>query len=235
MRSITFLALVLALGASTACGKSEQQKQIEAAAEQASKAADELGKAADQMANQAQGAGGDMQKSAEDFAKAMGGFASAMAGGDGKTVEPVSFRDLQATLPAMSGWEMEKPRGERMTSPVPFSETSTSYRKGDSEIRVKIVDSGFNKLLIAPWTMFLSAGYEKETDRGYEKSTKVSGNPGFEKWDSEGKDGELNFVVSQRFLVTVEGNGLADSKPLYDVASKMDLGKLAALDTSAKQ
>lgn len=234
MRSIPVLALVLALGASAACGKSEQQKQLEAAAEQAGKAAEQLGKAADQMANQADGAGGDMQKSAEDFAKAMGGFAAAMAGGDGKTAEPVSFRDLQASLPQMSGWEMEKPRGERMTSPVPFSETSTSYRKGDSEIRVKVVDSGFSQILVAPWTMFLAAGYEKETERGYEKSTKVSGHPGFEKWDSEDKDGELNFVVSKRFLVTVEGNGLADTKALYDVAAKMDLGKLAALDTRAK-
>jgi hypothetical protein len=175
-----------------------------------------------------------MQKGAEEFGKAMAGFASAMSGGDGKTVEPVSFRDLQVALPTVSGWTMEgKAKGEKMTSPVPFSQTEARYTNGDASMDVKVVDSGFSQLLVAPWAMFLTAGYEKETDEGYEKSTKVAGHPGFEKWDSEDKSGELNFVVGRRFLVTVEGNNLSDAKDMHAFAEKMDLAKLAALDTSA--
>ena len=73
---------------------------------------------------------------------------------------------------------------------------------------MKIVDSAFNQILIAPWAMFLSAGYEKETDDGYEKSTTVAGQPGFEKWNTPRKEGELNLVVAKRFLVSVEGDRL---------------------------
>jgi hypothetical protein len=100
-----------------------------------------------------------MAKGMEDFGKAMAGMASAMAGGDGKTVEPVSFRALEGTLPQVSGWEMGKPEGERMTSPFPFSSTETTYTKGDSRIEVKVVDSGFAQMLIAPWSMMLASGY----------------------------------------------------------------------------
>lgn len=236
MRRVIICGLTLALAGSVACGKSEAEKQIEEASKQAEAAAKQMEKAADQMGKAAEGAGGDMQKASEDFGKAMAGFASAMAGGDGKSVEPVSFRDLQVALPTVSGWEMDgKAKGEKMTSPVPFSQTEARYKKGEASMEVKVVDSGFSKLLIAPWSMFLTAGYEKETDEGYEKSTKINGHPGFEKWNDKDKSGELNFVVGQRFLVTVEGDNLGDAKDLHAFAEKMDLGKLAALDTSAKK
>ena len=120
----------------------------------------------------------------EDFAKAMQGMATAMGGVDGgKAADPVSFRDLQAAFPAVTGWTMDKPKGERMTAPVAFSQTETRYSTGESQIEVKIVDSAFNQMLVAPWAMFLAAGYEKETDDGYEKSTTLNGHPGFEKWN----------------------------------------------------
>ena len=147
----------------------------------------------------------------------------------GKAADPVSFRDLQTAFPEVSGWTMEKPKGERMSSPVAFSQTEVRYKNGEQEIEVKIVDSAFNQMLVAPWAMFLSAGYEKETDDGYEKSTTVAGNPSFEKWNDKRKDGELNIVVAKRFLVSVEGNQLTDVKQLHDFAGKIDFGKLAAL------
>jgi hypothetical protein len=72
----------------------------------------------------------------------------------------------------------------------------------------------------------LSTGYAKETDRGYEKSTKIDGNPGFEKW-STSKTGELNVLVKDRFIVEVEGRGLSDVKDLYAFLEHIDLKKLA--------
>ena len=81
--------------------------------------------------------------------------------------------------------------------------------------------------------MFLAAGYEKETDNGYEKSTTIGGNPGFEKWNDQRKDGELNIVVAKRFLVSVEGDRLTDMKQLQEFASKIDFAKLGALGAAA--
>jgi hypothetical protein len=246
MRHGLTMAVVVGLTAAlaAACGKSPEEKAADAlksaaedmakAGEAAAKAGEAAAGAAGQAAGSAAASGEQAAKGMEDFAKAMQGMAAAMGGANGgKLSEPVSFRDLQAAFPTVSGWTMDKPKGERMTSPVAFSQTETRYKNGEQEIEVKIVDSAFNQILVAPWAMFLTAGYEKETDDGYEKSTTVSGNPGFEKWDDKRKDGEVNIVVAKRFLVSVEGNQLADVKQLHDFAARIDFAKLAALGAAA--
>jgi hypothetical protein len=241
MLRMWMVGVAVVLAATVACGRSEAEKraeelkkQAEQAAADAQAASDAAGKAAGQAGSDLAKGVGDMAKGAEGFAKAMEGMAGAFAGAanaanNGKAVDPVSFRDLQTLLPAVSGWTMEKPRGERMTSPVAFSQTEARYNNGDQRVEVKIVDSGFHRLLLAPWAMFLAAGYEKETSEGYEKSLKIGDNPGFEKWNADSKNGELNLVVGQRFLVTVEGHRIADTKVLRDFMSGLDTSKLASL------
>jgi hypothetical protein len=153
------------------------------------------------------------------------------AGGDAdvKPVDPVSFRELQTVMPDVPGWEKDKPTGERMTSPFSYSQATVTYHKGDAEIEQKIVDSGFNQLLFAPFSMMMAADYEKETQDGFERSVKIGDFPGWEKWDSGTKNGELSLVVNKRFLVQLEGHGVDDVKALRDVLDKTDLTKLAAL------
>ena len=207
--------VIAAMSVAVACGKSEEQKKTEQVAADLKKAAEGLGRAGG-----AQGI--------SDITKALEGVAKAVGGGDGKAVDPVSFESLQAALQSMSGWEMEKPKGERMTSPFPFSQTETSYKKGGDDIHVKVVDTGFAQLLIAPWTIMLATGYNHETSDGYEKATTVGGSPAFETWKKESKRGDLNILVAKRFMVSIEGNGLADTKALHDFAAKMDVEKLAA-------
>jgi hypothetical protein len=211
MRRFVSIAIVVAI-ASLGCGKSPEQKQ----AEEIKKSAEQMQKGAD-----------DMAKGLADMAKGL----STMAGGDPnqKPVDPVSFKDLQTLLPDVSGWEKGKPTGERMTSPVNYAETSVTYKKGDAEISQKIVDSAFNQMLTAPLAMAMMAGYSKETSDGYEKAVKIGENPGWEKWNSADKEGELNVVVNKRFIVTIEGHRLDDPKQMRDVLDKTDLKKLAAL------
>ena len=226
MRHLRTIGIVaLALFVTVACGKSEEEKAAEKAAEETREAAEALQKAAESA-----GSAGAAQ-GLQEFAKAMEGMAGAMSGKapDGSKVEPVSFQSLQTLLPEVSGWQREQPTGERMTLPVPFSQAEANYTMGEASVDVKIVDSAFSQLLVAPWAMFLSGGYEKQTSDGYEKSVNVGGNPGLERWDSTNKDGELNIVVAKRFLVTIEGNNIADTKVLQEFASKVDAGQLASL------
>lgn len=101
------LGCVAALAA--ACGQSPEEKQVE------------------QIQESAQ----EMQKGAESLAKGMEEMAKGfqnLAGGDPnqKPVDPVSFRDLQAAFGDVSGWEKGKPTGERMTSPVNYSEAKVT-------------------------------------------------------------------------------------------------------------
>ena len=216
MNRTWYVAVVIAVSTLAACGgKSEQQK-----------AAEELQKSAEAMQKNAD----SMSKGAEDMAKGMEAMARGLAGdSDVKPVDPVSFKDLQTVMPDVAGWEKASPTGERMTSPFSFSQASVTYKKGDVEIEQKIMDSGFNQLLFTPFTMFMAAGYEKETQEGFERSVNVAGNPGWEKWDKGSKNGELAVVVGKRFLVQLEGRGVDDVKTLHTVLDQTDLTKLAAL------
>ncbi len=224
MHSLRIAAAVLVVVTAVSCGKSDAEKQAEQAAEDLKKAADAV--------TQAQQQGGDAAKGMADMAKAMQGMAAAIDGGgsgDGKPVEPVATDVLKATLPVVGGWQMAAPEAQRMTSPIAFSQVEAAYTKGDAEIEMKVVDTGYAQMLIAPWSMFLASGYSRETGDGYEKSVSVGGNPGFEKWDTSSKRGELNIFAGKRFMVTIEGRDLADTKVLHEFATKMDMAKLAAL------
>ena len=216
MRQFVRLTGVLLMTlAFAACGGDKKAEEVQKQAEEVAKSAEQTGKGLESMAKGLE----QMAKSAEEAAKNLE---------NQPAVEPVSFRELQEALPAMSGWEMEKPRGEKMTSPVPFSKSEATYRKDDSSVQVEILDSGFNQMLVAPAMMMLATGYERETETGYEKGTKIGDYPAFEKWNSESKDGELSVVVAKRFIVKVDGNNIPDPKVLHEFAKAANLGKLAS-------
>lgn len=217
MRRFATMALALALAAA-GCGGADEKKADEAApaAPRAATPADQAAKSAEPAA--AQGL--------EQMAK---GLEALAAGGNVKPVDPVSFRDLQTFFPDLDGWEKAKPTGERMTSPFAFSQAEVRYTKGDARLEMKLVDSGFNQLFLAPFAMMMQSGYEKETEDGYEKSAMVAGQPGWEKWSSERKDGAINAFVGKRFLLTIEGDGVENVKVLHDAAAKLDMARLAAL------
>ena len=206
-----------------ACGSSPAEQQTQQAAGEVQKSAESMARNAEGMARGAEG----MAKGFEDLAKGL----SAMAGGDpnAKPIEPLSIDALRSALPEVSGWERGKPTGERMTSPVNYSEAQVSFKKGDAVITQKIVDSGLNQMLVAPFAMFLAVGYEKQTENGYEKGVKIGEYPGWEKWDSEDKDGELNVIVNKRFIVQIEGRRLESMKVLHDVMDATDLKKLGEM------
>jgi hypothetical protein len=213
-------AVIAATCTLAACGGSSEQER---AAEELKKSSEEMQKGADSMSKGAE----DMARGFEAMAK---GLAGAAGSADIKPVDPVSFRELQTVMPDVAGWEKANPTGERMSSPFSFSQASVTYRKGDAEIEQKIMDSGFNQLLFTPFTMFMAAGYEKETQDGFERSVNVAGYPGWEKWDKDSKNGELNVVVNKRFLVQLEGHGVDDIQTLHTVLERTDLKKLAALN-----
>ena len=218
---LRILAVVATVGL-VACGKSEQQKQAEKAAEDLKKAAEAVGQAAAQAGTAAAAQG------TTDVAKAMQGMAAALGAktADGKPVEPIAFQTLETALPSVSGWEMEKPRSERMTSPIAYSKTEVQYKSGEQRVRVTITDTGAAMMLLMPVRMMVATGYSKETSDGYEKATTVAGQPAVEKWQTADKDGELTILANDRFIVEVRGRDVANVKTLHEFAAKTDLGKL---------
>lgn len=224
MKRLTCAALLLAATLPAACGTSEEQKRAERAAAEAKAAAEKV----DETAKKAQKQGPDVAKGLEAMAQGLAGAASAVSG-NGEPVDPVHFKQLQSMFPSLPGWTRAKSTGEKMSSPVAYSQAEVRYTKGDSRIDLKVIDSGFHQLLLAPYTVFLTAGYERQTEHGYEKSTKVGAEPGWEKWNGATRSGEVNAVVAKRFLVQAEGRQVEDIKVLHDVLNRIDFGRLAAL------
>jgi hypothetical protein len=221
MRTLV-MVIAIAAFAAAGCGKSEEQKQAEQAAEELKKAAESVAKAAEQAGTAL------ATQSANDVSKALATAAAAMGGktADGKPIEPMTFQALQTALPEMSGWTMAKPEGERMTSPFPFSKTETDYRNGDERVDVTITDTAAAMMMVTPVRMMVAAGYSRESSSGYEKAVNVGGMPAVEKWNDERKSGELTVLVNDRFIVQFDGRQLASVKTLHDFAAKTDFSKL---------
>jgi hypothetical protein len=217
--------LTLALAATSGCfGKSAEQKRQEEAAKQLEDAAKKLEQAGKDAQQGGQKAAEGMAAGMEALAKGLGAAAGAANGG--KTVDPLNFRDLQAAFVDLPGWEKKKPTGETISAPFKISTAEVRYTKEQSEIRVKITDSAYNALMLVPFSWLSSMGIDKETENGYEKSVKVAGFPGLEKFNTESKDGELTIVANKRYIVEIEGSDVPDAKVLTQVAEAMSLGKL---------
>ena len=220
----TIAGLTLALAAAAACGKSAEQKRAEEAQKQLEEAAKQIeaaGKEAEKAA--AKGAEG-MAAGMEALAKGLGAAAAAANGG--KTVEPIPFRDLQAVFVDFPGWEKDKPTGEQMTSPFAISKAEVTYTKGDSRIRAEIMDSAMNQLMLMGFSWVTNVGYEKQTQDGWEKATKIAGHPGLETWRDSGKHGEVTVLANKRYVLELKGDGISDTKILHELAAAMPMGNL---------
>ena len=219
------------------CGKSKEQEAAEAFAAkmaEASKKMEAIAKSAKsgmpQTPEQAMKQGADAMAAASS---AMG----AMMGGDGKgAVEPVDFRELKALLPeALGALKRGEATGEKTGAMgIKVSNAEATYSAGDeARIKLKIVDmgsmSGFAGMAGAAWTM---VDIDRETSTGYEKTSTVAGRKTYEKWNKDGKHGEVNMVVASRFMIEIRGDGV-EIKDLKQAAAALDYGKLEALKSAA--
>ena len=110
-----------------------------------------------------------------------------------------------------------------------ISKASARYEKGESSLTLEIIDSSFNQLFLAPMTMFMAVGYEERSDDGYTKAVTLAGSPGFEKWRTRRNDGKVGVIVSNRFVVSADGNNVENIDVLKKAVQAVDLGKLATM------
>ena len=222
MKRMMLIGGLMAAIATTACGKSEEQKQTEAAAEQMKKGAEQVAKAAESAAASGQSSSAQMAQGLQQMAQ---GFQK-MAQGAAK---PVPFEDLKALLPVVDGWTQSDAKGEEMNMPVAHSQAEARYRKDNSRIELTITDSALNQLLLAPMTMFLVSGYSERSDEGFKRAVKVGGQPGFEEWNKGSRRAEVTAVVGNRFVVSATGRDVDGVEVVRKVVESVDLNKLSGL------
>ncbi len=147
-------------------------------------------------------------------------------------VDPVDFRKLKELLPeSIKGMVRKEASGEK-NGAMGFTISRAEARysgEADESVHIEIFDTGgvagVGTMTLAAWTM---ADIDKETDNGYEKTTKIDGYKGYEKYNNESKSGEINVLVGDRFVVNINGDNLSMDQ-LKSILSDLDLDQLSGL------
>lgn len=147
--------------------------------------------------------------------------------------EPVDFRQLRELLPEdVAGLPRTSIEGAREG----FSGMNVAHATAEYEgaaaadgpaprLELKVTDlSGvaMAAMMGAAWTM---ASVDRESERDYERTTRLSGHPAFEKYDREDRSGDFQVLVADRFLVQATGRGLSDDQ-LRDALRAVDFRAL---------
>lgn len=183
------------------------------------------------------GDAGDAESPADDFASAIEGIRQAaeeMASGE--RVDPVDFRELKELLPEeVAGLHRVRHEGERSGAAgftLSMAEARYEAEDGSGRIKITIKDTGgLGALATMGMAAWLSVDVDRETERGYERTTRYEGFPAYEEFESRDGDrgsAELAFIVGERFIVQLEGRDVR-MEDMKDAAGDLPVRRLEDL------
>ncbi|MDW7694784.1 transposase [Flammeovirgaceae bacterium SG7u.111] len=150
----------------------------------------------------------------------------------GGNIEPVGFRKLKALLPEeAAGFERKSSEGEKAGAMgIKMSTATGEYEDGDGgQLDVSIVDMGsmtnFAGMGMAAWLM---ADIDRESDTEIERTFTYRGQKAYEQFNTEYKTGTLSFVVENRFVVSIESEGV-EQEDVKEFAEEIDIDALAEM------
>jgi len=173
---------------------------------------------------QQQPAGTEMQ----DAMKALGML---MGGGGATNQQVIHQRQLRELLPAefdgMKRTNVEA--GKNAAFGMNISYAQATYSQGSSKIDVKMSDiSAMGEFMKMAQYAWAQTEMERESDDGYERTTKIEGHAAQEKYDSRYQTGKVEIMVDGRFMVEVTSAKVPMEK-VHALIKAINLGKLASL------
>jgi len=157
----------------------------------------------------------------------------------------VHFKKLQEFLPTidLKGFERKKPTGQTQTTMgMTTSEAKVRYvtiqkeePQGEEGTQQQTIEITLSDMAGIPYGQMAAMQYqqdfENETEDGYEKSVTIKGSyKGKESVRSgDYKTCNLEFMVGNRFMMKLDGDGFADASVLAKLAGSVDLAKLEKL------
>jgi hypothetical protein len=142
------------------------------------------------------------------------------------TVAPVDFEQLVELIPDLPGWNRTKPRGIFSSAGIPLSQATAEYSRADSTIKLEILDSGYNNLVLAPLATMLAPTFSERTSTTERKYASIDGAPGFETWLADTNEGDVTVVISGRFVVTARGLNVSGLEPVRALVRAVNLKDL---------
>lgn len=141
-------------------------------------------------------------------------------------VKAIDFEVLKQWLPEKAGWTKSNVRGQQFT----YGEDQTSmaeadYSSGESSVHIVIMDTARIAWTMGQFLQMVQTGFSIKDDRHYVKTIKINNHPAIEEYDYEGKDGQLQVLIKDRFLITIRGDNLENTNILHDFFKAIDLKK----------
>jgi hypothetical protein len=173
-----------------------------------------------------------MQQQADETRRAL----AEMSGG--KEIKAVDPKEMKALLhETLGGAKRNNAESSRMsqggidiaTARANYDPEATEGDTPNPSFSVEIMDLGnLSGAMAVGFTSWAMTQFERDTETGYEKTTKYKDHPAVEKYDRESKSGELQVYVAKRFLVKVSGND-ATIEQIREAVDALDVGKVASL------
>ena len=145
-------------------------------------------------------------------------------------VEPVNWRELTPFLIDFPGWEAEgEAEGQSITmGTFSMSQAERTYSSGEKTFTINLIDGGYAPMAYAGIKMAMSM--EIDTSDEYIKKLTVAGYPGVEQYDRTDKSANVFILISERFILQIEGENFDDTSDLVSVAEKIDLKGIEKLE-----
>ncbi len=142
------------------------------------------------------------------------------------------YAELQKFLPKIDGYNLEgDPNGATMNmGAASYSSADATYKKGDSRVKVTIVDYNqayaMYSAATAMWAMGMSVDTPTEKAGGIKLSDEVAG---WEVFQKQNKKANVTLGVGSRFWVNIEADDQESTDFVKSVAKSLDLSKLSSL------
>jgi len=133
---------------------------------------------------------------------------------------------LEKFLPKpLKGWDAEATKSQAASPGMMGGGISAErrYHKGDSSIHIQIMA---DSPMLQGVMMIMSNPMFAASDGG--KLERIGKQKAIVKFDPNSREGKIQIVVANRFMVTIEGDGVSD-KDLKDYAKAIDYNKMAQL------
>ena len=151
---------------------------------------------------------------------------------------PVDFRKLKEVVPAeLAGVKRSSNEGEKINiGELNVSQVNAQFQKAepaenDPQVSLQIVDYAAAPEMGNVLTVWQQMNIDKESDGGYEKTTKIKEHPAYEQYQNDGKRGELQVWVAQRFYVNLQTTNLT-AEQFKKLAESLPIEKLVELAKS---
>ena len=147
-----------------------------------------------------------------------------------KVVEAVDFNALKELLPEVAGWIKENPRGFQSSyGNFSVSIAEASYLKGEAKIETVLMDSTGRMEAMGSFKMMSEMKFSVQDDNHYVKTYNLDGYPAVEEYNFKQKNGTLQVLVVDRFLVTLRGRNIENTEVLKSFFKNFDLKKMASI------